>query len=102
MAILTKEQALQRLKDRIGDDVSDEALAIIEDFNDTFDDYETRSKGDGENWKSKYEDLDATWRKKYKDRFFTSPEEVKEEQEENVKDDGKTKSFDELFEKKEG
>lgn len=48
--------------------------------------------------KSDYEDL----RRKYIERFFSNPDEAKEEQKEDVKDDGEAKSFDQLFEKKEG
>lgn len=40
--------------------------------------------------------------KRYRERFFGSREEVKEEQEEDVKDDGKVRSFDTLFEEREG
>ena len=42
------------------------------------------------------------WRKRYRERFFGTREEVKEEQEEDVKDDGKTRSFETLFEEREG
>lgn len=63
-----------------------------------------KDKG-GEEWKEKYEEL----KKKYVDRFFTSPAEVdekvkdlKEETEEHVKKDGEEVSFEDLFEKREG
>ena len=106
MAVLSKEEYMSRLQERIGEDTSDEAMAFIEDMTDTFNDMETRSSGhnDGE-WKQKYEDLDKSWRKKYKDRFFnseTTPADVKEEQEEDVKDDAKEKTYADLFEEREG
>lgn len=104
MAIRTREELLSAISARIGDDTSDEALGIIEDLTDTLADFETRA---GEDWKRKYEENDAGWRKKYKERFFnsgpgTNPEEVVEEQEEDVKDDGKTITFDDLFKEREG
>ena len=60
---------------------------------------------DNENWKQKYEELDATWRQKYRDRFMnsqTTEEDVIEEQEDNVETDGELKEYDELFEEREG
>lgn len=93
--IKTKEELLATLKERIGDDTSDEAIAIIEDFSDTLNSYDT------ENWKQKYEDNDKMWREKYKARFFEATDKVKEEQKEDIKDDSEKKTFEELFEKKE-
>ena len=91
MAVLNKEQFLARLQERIGEDTSDEAMTFIEDMTDTFNDMETRSNGQSdEQWKQKYADLDKSWREKYKARFFnseTTPADVKDEQEDDVKDD---------------
>lgn len=105
MAVVTRDELMERIRSRIGEDTSDEALALIEDFTDTFTDFETRT---GEDWKSKYDELDKTWREKYKARFFqkpddkeTTPEDVKEDNEEDSKDESKEKSFDELFTEKE-
>lgn len=105
MAVRTRDEIMEAIKARLGDDTSDEALAIIEDVNDTFSDYETRSTDD---WKSKYDELDANWRKRYRDRFFQSPgdketdkEEVVSDNEKDLKGEGEEKSFDSLFEEKE-
>jgi hypothetical protein len=73
MAVLSKEDYMGRIKGIVGEDTSDESLAMIEDFSDTYDDLVSKAtppEGDGEDWKQKYEELDATWRKKYTDRFF--------------------------------
>ena len=73
MAIVSKEDLMERVKARIGDDTSDESLAFIEDITDTLNDYEAKvSNPDTENWKEKYETLDKEWREKYKARFFSS------------------------------
>lgn len=105
MAVVSKEDLMERIKARLGEDTSDEALTLIEDFTDTFSDYESRS---GEDWKSKYDELDSTWRKKYRDRFFqtsgdkdTNREEVVPDNEDDLKDESKEKSFEDLFKKKE-
>ena len=97
MAIRTRDELMTTLKNLLDD--SDESLGIIEDFTDTLSDYETKV---GEDWKSKYEENDSAWRKRYHDRFFTIPVEVKEEQKEQVIDDGKLRSFDDLFKEREG
>lgn len=106
MAVLTREDYLERLNTLVGEDNSDEALQIIEDFTDTFDNLDTQNdNNDNENWKQKYEELDATWRQKYRDRFMnsqTTEEDVIEEQEDNVESDGEMKEYDELFEEREG
>ena len=106
MAVLTREDYLERLNTLVGEDNSDEALQIIEDFTDTLDNLGTQNdNNDNENWKQKYEELDATWRQKYRDRFMnsqTTEEDVIEEQEDNVETDGELKEYDELFEEREG
>lgn len=104
--VLSKEDFMKRLQERIGDDTTEDALSFIEDFTDTLNDLVTRSTSDGENeWKTKYEELDKNWREKYKARFFDSkiePEEVKKEQKEDVEKDGEDTSFEDLFEEREG
>ena len=106
MAVLNKEQFLARLQERIGEDTSDEAMTFIEDMTDTFNHMETRSNGQSdEQWKQKYDELDKSWREKYKARFFnseTTPADVKDEQEEDVKDDAEEKTYADLFEEREG
>lgn len=66
MAIRSKEELTQSIKAYIKEDVSDEALALLEDFSDT---YDSLSSGAGEDWKAKYEENDAAWRSKYAERF---------------------------------
>ena len=107
MSVLNKDDFLSRLQERIGDDTSDEAMAFIEDMTDTFNELETRSSGSNdEQWQMKLDELDKSWREKYKARFFnteTTPEDVKEEQKEDVKDDENVeKTFDDLFVEREG
>lgn len=72
---LTKEELLNSIKDKFNEDTSDETLKFIEDVTDTINSYEDNSK---EDWKAKYEQNDAEWRQRYKERFFQN-EPVKEE-----------------------
>ena len=102
MAVKTKDEIMEAVKKRIGDDTSDEAISLLEDVTDTFTDYETKV-ADKTDWKTKYDELDASWRKKYMERFSgKTVEEVKKEQEEQIKDDGESRTFDELFTEREG
>lgn len=71
MAVRTREEILTAIRERLGEDTSDEALAIVEDITDTITDFENKAKNNGENWEQKYKDNDAAWRKKYRDRFYS-------------------------------
>lgn len=68
MAVKTREEIMNAVRARIGEDTSDEALAFIEDVSDTL---ASMSNSESENWKKKYEDNDALWRQKYRDRFYS-------------------------------
>ena len=94
MAILTKEQLMESIKNRVGEDTSDEALAFIENVNDTI---ENMSSDKNTDWKAKYEENDAAWRQKYKDRFFNSSS---EDDDDVFEEDDKKKpmTYEALFE----
>lgn len=101
MAVLDKDAFMSLLQNRIGDDTSDEAMSFIEDMTDTFNDLETRASSSGtEEWEQKYNDLDKTWREKYKARFFSS-EEIPPTNEGGeagkVEEPAEEKTFDDLF-----
>lgn len=108
MAIRGADEILELVRSRIGEDISDESITFIEDITDTINDYEARTKEDRE-WETRYNENDATWRKRYMERFNASSDasvkdgkEAVKEQEENVTDDGKKRSYKELFEEREG
>lgn len=94
MAVKTREEILESFKTRLGENLDDDSIAFLEDVTDTLDDFEKRANGDGTDWKSKYEENDANWRKKYTDRFFSDePEEQEQEQEQ----DNTPRTFSDLF-----
>ena len=100
MAVRTKDELLEIIKGRIGDDTSDETISFIEDITDTLSDYEEKAtNSDTEEWKTKYEENDKMWREKYRERFFSK--EVKKEDEDFSDDEIKSLSYDDLFEEKE-
>lgn len=101
MPYLDKETFMARLKERMGEDLSDDSISFIEDASDTYDELMRRSEVQ-EDWKTRYEENDREWREKYRERFFSTPGEAKEGQGENVKKDGEKRTFEELFEEREG
>ena len=109
MAVLGKEDFFKRIREQIGDDTSDESIAFIEDVTDTYNALEQSSK-DETDWKSKYEELDESWKKRYRDRFFdgngdnpeTTPDKAMDKQKEHVEADGEKRDFEDLFEEREG
>lgn len=100
MAVRTKDELLEIIRGRIGDDTSDETISFIEDITDTLSDYEEKAtNSDNEDWKTKYEENDKMWREKYRERFFSK--EVEKEDEDFSEDEVKSLSYDDLFEEKE-
>lgn len=104
MSVQSRETILERVRGAFGDNTSDDVISIVEDINDTLSDYENRMK-DSTDWKTKYDELDANWRKRYIDRFYspeTTRDEIVKDQQEDVTDDGTEITFDELFKEREG
>lgn len=97
MAVKTREEILESFKTRLGENPDDESISFLEDFTDTLDDFEKRAKGDGTDWKSKYEENDANWRKKYTERFFSVEPEPEPKPEPNPEPDDTPRTFSDLF-----
>lgn len=90
MAVRTRDELITAVNTIIGETPDDNGLSLLEDISDTFASYD-----DTEDWKTKYEENDAEWRKRYKERFEGKNVIV----EENEDDDKKEKTkFEELFE----
>ncbi len=107
MSVKTKDEILSSIKALLGDEPSDEGIALLEDISDTLD---KSTDGSADENKKKIEelekqvkDVDAMWRKKYSDRFLNpSPEdktndEQETEQETEQEEDNSPKKFDDLF-----
>lgn len=95
MAVKTREEILESFKTRLGENPDDETISFLEDVTDTLDDFEKRANGDGTDWKSKYEENDANWRKKYTERFFSDEPEPNPESKQEPDDTPRT--FSDLF-----
>lgn len=97
MAVRSREEILNSIRERVGEQNDDETIAFIEDVTDTFTDLETRAIGDGVNWKVKYEENDANWRKKYTDRFFSGEPSVPDPEPEPEPEPEEKLTFESLF-----
>lgn len=94
---------MNRLQEHFGSDNSDETLSLIADLTDTYNDMETRANTSNAEWQTKYNDLDNSWRDRYKARFFEQGSaEVMSSQRADVIDDGKVTTFEDLFTEREG
>ncbi len=98
MAVKTREEILESLRGRFGDEPTDEDITMLEDITDTFTDLEEKTS-DATNWKNKYEENDKAWKKKYSERFFSKEVDVSDDKDEP--DDKTMKTYDDLFTVKE-
>lgn len=71
MAVRNKEEILEAIKTRVGEQTDDETISFLEDVSDTLTDLETKANDNGEDWKTKYEENDKSWRERYTNRFFS-------------------------------
>ena len=73
MAVVRKEVLLERIRSLTGEEngKSDESISLLEDISDTFEDLSAQVSQAGD-YKKKYEENDAEWRKRYRDRFFSA------------------------------
>ena len=98
MAILTKDEFNSRMSE-VFKDSDDNTLSVIEDFTDTFNDLYNRTESN-----RTADEIEREWRERYRKRFFGEDEEVediKKENKEDLAEEDKPKSFDDLFEERE-
>lgn len=95
MAIRTKEEILNAIKDKVeGTDI--DIVEIFEDISDTFDSFENK---DMEDWKTKYEENDRMWKDKYISRFLNNEveENIEDTSSEATVEEVEPKTYDDLF-----
>lgn len=112
MAVVTFEDLLARINAHLGEDnVSDESIAIIEDMTDTYNalrntDLEARVS----TLEKEKEDLDRSWRERYRQRFFSGVPDAEIENNTEVEDESENLeveetaseiTFDDLFKEEE-
>lgn len=96
MSVRSREELITTVTSMFGENPSDDQISLLEDITDTVEDYEDRLS-DTTDWKTKYEENDKEWRKRYTDRFNNTepkpePTTVEPEPEPEV-----MTTFDDLF-----
>ena len=71
MSILNRDDYFSRVNEIVGSNTDEASIRFVEDMTDTFNDLENRANSDGSDWERKYHELDESWKKKYKQRFFS-------------------------------
>lgn len=105
MPKLTRDELFEKAKSILGDNVGDDALSFLEDLADTLTEPDTRRETD-EDWQRKYDELDKSWRQRYRDRFFGKADSKEDEDsvykaDEDEKTESVEISIDDLFEERE-
>ena len=98
MAVRTREEILESIRNIVGDSTDDNTLQVLEDVTDTFTDFENKTANQTD-WEAKYKENDEDWRKKYAERFYTGDPTVPLKNNDTVIDesDDKPTRFEELF-----
>lgn len=94
--IKTKEELIEAVKVKFAGDDSDDTISLLEDITDTIDDLESRTESADE-WRTKYEENDREWRKRYIDRFSGAVEPA-DDPSLFVPEEEKTNRYEDLFE----
>ena len=95
--VKTKEEIMGALRTIIGDGADDTVLELLEDIDDTLSVDNSAAVEELEEWKTKYDTLDADWRKRYRDRFYGDVDETEDKIFEEDKMEKSPLTYDSLF-----
>lgn len=98
MAVKTRDELMETIKARLGEQTDDETISFLEDVSDTLTDLESKTK-DATDWKTKYEENDKQWRNKYKERFFNNEGNNDDDKDDDLDDEFEDYKFSSLFSK---
>jgi hypothetical protein len=85
MARLSKEDFAKAVTGAIGDRTDEDSVKFIEDMTDTYNGLEADKNVSETEWEQKYNALNETWSKRYKERFSeTIVEEKKKEEDKTI------------------
>ena len=91
MAKLTLEELQEKVKTILGENsTSDDGISLLEDITDSY-------SAPSIDWEAKYKENDASWRQKYRDRFFSDVKQVEPEYEMAQESAPMKTKFEELF-----
>lgn len=92
MAIKTRDELMSQIKEIIGDSSDDDVLNLLTDLSDTLGDDSAITKV--AELQEQISEQDKAWRKKYRDAFFSKPNENEFSDED---DDKAPRTYEDLF-----
>ena len=92
--VLNNDDFVKSVKSIIGDRTDEESINFIENMTDTYNSLVADKDVTNTAWEQKYNALNETWSKRYKDRFLGGSD---EQHNENHEDDNEPKSYNDLF-----
>ena len=95
MARLSKEDFTKAITTVIGDRSDEDSVKFIEDMTDTYNGLEADKNVSVTEWEQKYNALNETWSKRYKDRFLSGSDE--QQNNDNHETDNEPKTYNDLF-----
>lgn len=96
MAVRTKEELITSITTIFGEEPDDDRLGFLDDLADSIDDFASKSNTDEiERLKKENADLDASWRKRYTERFKDTSSAKEEPPKKEVMTE--EMSYDDLF-----
>ena len=93
--VLNNEDFMKSVKAIIGDRTDEESINFMENMNDTYNSLVADKEVTNTAWEQKYNALNDTWSKRYKDRFIGGSEQEKEK--DGSEEDNEPKTYDDLF-----
>lgn len=92
----TREELIEDVRAFIGDRTDDEAIALLENVSDSM-----VTEESGEDWKTRFEENDREWRRKYMERFSAASEKMENDDAETTEDEveEEKETIDDLFKK---
>ena len=72
--VLNRDEFITRVQARMAETPTDEDISFLEDMTDTYD--SLTPTNESVDWEAMYNELDATWRKRYTDRFNSTLDKV--------------------------
>lgn len=93
--VLNNEDFMKSVKAIIGGRTDEESINFMENMNDTYNSLVADKEVTNTAWEQKYNALNDTWSKRYKDRFIGGSEQEKEK--DDSEEDNEPKTYDDLF-----
>ena len=93
--VLNNDDFVKSVKSIIGDRTDEESINFIENMTDTYNSLVADKDVTNTAWEQKYNALNETWSKRYKDRFLSGSDE--QQNNDNHEDDNEPKSYSDLF-----